>query len=252
MKTNTTKQLIHSGKPAFGCWIKTGSPAAIEVAGKVGFDFVLLDTEHGAYDYYTTENLIRAADVFRISTVVRVEENRQITILKAFDSGAHGVLVPHIDNKEDAEKAVKAAKYAPEGERGSAFSQRSADWGFADAKTYTADANEFTMISALIESADGVENIEDIVSVEGIDIVHIGPSDLSQSMGYPKGHPAVKEAIDTIIATARRANVAVGIGTKDAESALKLIEKGVQFIHFGSDLGMFGKRSIEILADLKR
>jgi 4-hydroxy-2-oxoheptanedioate aldolase len=253
VKDNKAKQRIRSGKPVFGCWIKTGSPAAIEVAGKIGFDFVLLDTEHGALDSFTVESLIRAADGAGVSSVVRVGENRPIYILRVLDSGAHGVFVPQVESRDDAERAVRAARYAPEGERGSASSQRSADWGFADPATYYARENESTMVVVNIESAAGVDNIEAIASVPGLDVLNIGPADLAQSMGLVglMSHPRVQAAIDRIIETGKKAGVAVGIGAKDAASAKKRIDQGVSFINFRSELMMFGEKGRELLGTLR-
>lgn len=253
MKNNKAKQRMRSGQPVFGCWIKTGSPAAIEVAGKIGFDFVLLDTEHGALDSFTVENLIRAADGAGVSPIVRVGENRPIYILRVLDSGAHGVFVPQVESRDDAERAARAARYAPEGERGSASSQRSADWGFADPATYYARENESTMVVANIESAAGVDNIEAIASVPGLDVLNIGPADLAQSMGLvgQMSHPRVQAAIDRIIAAGKKAGVAVGIGAKDAASAQKRIDQGVSFINFRSELMMFGEKGRELLGTLR-
>jgi 4-hydroxy-2-oxoheptanedioate aldolase len=254
VKNNKAKQRIRSGKPVFGCWIKSGSAAAVEVAGKIGFDFVLLDTEHGALDSLTVENLIRAADVTGVSPIVRVGENLPIHILRNLDSGAHGVFIPQVESRDDAERAVRAARYAPDGERGSAFSQRCADWGFADPATYYASENEATMVVANIESAAGVDNIDAIASVRGLDVLNIGPADLAQSMGLvgQGNHPSVQAAINKIIEAGKKAGVAVGIGAKDAASAQKRIGQGVLFINFRSELMMFGERGRELLGGFGR
>jgi 4-hydroxy-2-oxoheptanedioate aldolase len=253
VKNNKAKQRIRSGKPVFGCWIKTGSPAAIEVAGAVGFDFVLLDTEHGALDSLTVENLIRAADGAGVSPIVRVGENRPIYILRVLDSGAHGVFVPQVESRDEADRAVRAARYAPEGERGSATSQRSADWGFADSATYYARENEETLVVVNIESVAGVDNIEAIAAVPGLDVLNIGPKDLAQSMGLvgQANHPRVLAAIDRIIETGKKAGVAVGIGAESAASARKRIDQGVSFINFRSELMMFGEKGRELLGPLR-
>lgn len=250
MKHSAAKQRLQGGAPVFGCWIKSGSPAVIEVAGRIGFDFVLLDTEHGALDSYTVENLIRAANVGGLSAIIRVGENRPIDILRVLDSGAHGVLVPHVQSRDDAEALVRAARYAPEGERGDAFTQRSAGWGFADPATYHACENAGTLVVANIESAGAVERIEEIAQVPGLDVLNIGPKDLAQSMGLvgQPSHPEVQGAIDRIIRAGKAANLAVGIGVRDAAAARKRIAQGVTFINFRSDLLMFGEKGQELLA----
>jgi len=201
IKKNKLKDLIHSGKPAFGCWIKSSSLKIVEITGLLGLDYIIIDNEHGSNDELTLENLIRISDLSGVTPIVRVGENRPITILKVLDAGARGVIIPHIDTPEDAKKAVKAVKFAPEGDRGLALAVRSHGYGLLDIPDYHELENNETMVILMIESALAIKNIKEIATTKGVDVLHIGPSDLAQSMGLTgqSNHPLVQEAIENVL-----------------------------------------------------
>lgn len=181
---NKLRKSIEKGEVAMGLVCHTGSPCLIEMAAWGGFDFVLIDTEHANVNVETAVNLVRTSDAAGIVPLIRVYENSEPLILKALDTGAKGVMIPHINTKEDAERAVRAAKYAPEGVRGVCQNIRAAkycrrqEWA-----SYWPIANRETIVSILIEEKEGIDNLEEILSVKGIDIVNIGGADLSQSLG---------------------------------------------------------------------
>ena len=254
IKKNKVKNSFRSGKAAFGCWIKSSSPKIVEITGLLGLDYIIIDNEHGSNDELTLENLIRVSDLSGVTPFVRVGENRPIIILKALDAGARGVIVPHIDTQEDAKKAVEAVKFAPEGIRGSAMAVRSHGYGLIDIPNYHELENNETMVILMIESASAIENIKEIAATKGIDVLHIGPSDLAQSMGLTSqtNHPLVQEAVEKVLKAGKEAKVAVGISAKDATAAQKRVQQGFLFVPIGkNDLNLFGTACRQILNELK-
>jgi 4-hydroxy-2-oxoheptanedioate aldolase len=241
MRVNNLKRALREGRIVLGPFMKMSSPALVEIMGHAGFDFVIIDTEHAPLNFETVENLIRAADLVDITPIVRVTENNPALILRALDAGALGVEVPHISSKEDATRAVRAAKFTPEGERGVCRFVRAAEYSSMDRYEYFKKANEETMVIIHIEGLKGINNLEDILTVEGLDVIFIGPYDLSQSLGVPGqvDHPLVIEKMKEVIAKARQRAVAVGTFVDDEKVAEKWINAGVQYISYSVDVGIF-------------
>ena len=184
MAENLLKNKLSNGDVAIGPFVNLSSGALIEIAAYSGFDFVILDTEHGPLDIPTCEDLCRVAHGVDITPIVRVRENDPAQILRALDIGAGGVQVPQICNKADAEAVVRSAKYSPLGMRGVSPYTRAARY-FADGGTIFERLNASSMILIHIEGVEGLENLEEIISVPGLDVIFLGPYDLSQSLGIP-------------------------------------------------------------------
>ncbi len=203
MRENRIRTQLAAGKPAVGAALNINSPHLVELAGSLGFDWVFIDCEHGAMSESETEAMIRAAETYGVAPVVRVPANYAHIILRFLDMGAMGIVVPHVDTPEDARKAAAAAKYPPLGERGSNYGTgRNNEYGAgtADALEYYRRSNEETILFALIESQAGVENIDEIVAVDGIDATWLGPADMALSMGLPE-QSVVDEALDRVVNT---------------------------------------------------
>ena len=201
MKYNKILEKIKINETAVGLNLAINSPHLIEFFGSLGFDWVFIDCEHGSMTDSEAENMIRAAELYGMAPVVRVPGNEPHIILKMLDAGAKGIVVPHIDNVEDAIKARDAAKYPPLGKRGSNYGTgRNNNYGtlINDTQDYYEFANKNTILFALIESKESVENIDDILEVEGIDATWLGPSDMALSMGLP-GKDHVKEHLDLVV-----------------------------------------------------
>ena len=257
IRENILKKSLKEGKNAIGTFVKLNDPSVVEVLGLTGFDFIIIDNEHTAMSKESMTALIRATELSGLTPVVRVRENSAPEILQALDAGALGVQIPQVDTKEDALAIVDRVKYAPTGKRGFAASQRSAHYGFMNPKEYASVSNENTMIVSYCETLAAMNNLDEILSVDEIDVIFIGPFDLSQALGVigEPGHPKVQEAIDHIISKARNANKAVGIIASNEEDVKKWIKKGVQFISLNSDLGMIsslGKQYMEKLNEIRR
>jgi 4-hydroxy-2-oxoheptanedioate aldolase len=229
---NTTKERLRQGKSCLGVGVFFGSPHFVEMLGYAGFHWMYCDCEHGAMSHDMVDSMIRAAEVAGITPLVRPPRNESQTILRYLDMGAQGLLVPHIETKEDAELAVRNCKYYPEGERGLAGVRWSRYGTAGPMKEAVQQENDRVLIMALIESAKGVENLPEIIKVPGIDCIQIGPSDLGQSLGYPGDrNPEVDKWIDRIIDTCVTAKMPVGIGATTTAAAKKLLARGVSVIN---------------------
>ncbi|MCL4466079.1 MAG: aldolase/citrate lyase family protein [Chloroflexi bacterium] len=245
--TNAAKERLRAGKPIFGVGLTFPSPATVELCAYAGFDFVRIDCEHGPMDPVAAEQMVRAAEASGITPFARTPTNAFHEVLRLLDAGVLGVLVPHIESRAEAEAAAKAMRYYPEGERGMAGSRWARYGSLGPLPELIKQANAAVLLMTLIESAKGVENLEEIVSVPGVDVVWIGHNDLSQSLGVPAQVqlPIVQEHIDRIIKIARAANKPVAMLTNDADGAKKLLDRGVQIVEFGAtQLFMNAGRSI--------
>ncbi len=232
MRKNVIKETIKAGKPALGAFVNFYSPAVVEIVGYSGMDFVCLDAEHGPMSPQDCENMIRAADVVGITPMVRIAENTQQNILRYLDAGALGVQMPMINGKADAEAVVRSVKYWPLGKRGLAGTRAAAfglKYPLAD---YVKEANEQTLIVTHVETMDAVHNLPEMLEVAGIDVVFIGPTDLSQAMGYPgrANEPAVQQTVDGLVKQILASGKAVGTICSSGEQAKLLIDKGITYI----------------------
>jgi 4-hydroxy-2-oxoheptanedioate aldolase len=210
---NKTKAKLRDGGLALGCSTMFVQPALVEYIGRAGFDWVLFDGEHGPVSPESVELGVLAAENVGLTPLARVPVNRPDVILRFMDTGLAGVLVPHVDGADDARAAVRSLKYHPLGERGLA-GVRAAGYGAIPQSEYVARANAQTMLMVMIESVPAVDNIEAIAAVEGVDVLNIGTSDLSQSMGRPgaKGDPELIEMVERVIRVGRAAGKAVSVG----------------------------------------
>ena len=210
MRVNRMKEKIARGEPALGCSVMFPSPQVVEMLGFAGFDWVLIDCEHGSIGLADVELMAMACDAAGITAIARPRTNAPADIGSVMDRGVMGVQVPHVDTAEDARRAVAAVKFGPGAARGLAAGTRPDAWGLgARMPDFTAQANAQSLVCVQLEHEAALHNIEAILAVEGIDVFFIGPSDLSQSMGYPgnaKAPPvakAIEEALARIVAAGR-------------------------------------------------
>ncbi len=234
-----------------GCFSKTSDPAFIEVMGHAGFDFVILDLEHGPNSVQTVQNLIRAAEVSGLLPIVRVKEKARHIIGEVLDIGAAGIQVPQICNAEQSKEIVNAAKFAPLGERGVCRFVRAAEYSTKDRFEYFRHANEALTILQL-EGKEALENIDSIFDAENADIFFVGPYDLSQSLGVPGEirHPAVISAIQEIVEKGKGKEIAIGTFVDTVEDALFWKGQGIKYIAYSVDVGLFADICMSVKAAL--
>jgi 4-hydroxy-2-oxoheptanedioate aldolase len=241
MVHNRLKEIFAAGKAALGTFVNWDVPDVVEIIALAGFDFVVLDNEHGPLTHATSQNLIRAAELRGITPIVRVPNMFESTILHTLDVGAHGIQVPQVNDAQSAAAVVGRAKYQPLGSRGVAF-PRSADFGMTDLGKYFDYENSQVMIIAHCENTKCLENLDAICAVAGIDVIFLGPYDMSQSMGITGqvDHPRIQEAAQMVVRSAKKYGKAAGIFASSGEAARDLAEQGFQYITVGTDTVLFG------------
>ncbi len=225
------------GTPLRGTFLSLGSPLSARMAAQLGFDWVLIDLEHGACTEGDLPALLMAVEGSKCSPIVRVVSNNQDCVKRALDLGAVGVMIPYVSTASEAAAAVSYTRYPPEGCRGVASSTIATEFGLNTAAYHREVLGE-TLTIIQIETRQGVENIEEIVAVEGVDVVFIGPLDLSFNLGCPKqfDHPKLQDAIDRILEACNQQGKACGI-LSTAEDAQDYIGRGFTFMAVGSDAG---------------
>ena len=228
------KAMWRQGLPTFGPVLGLNATGICEIIGHAGFDFCLIDLEHGAINLETAENMVRATETAGMASIIRVAHNRPELISQALDLGANGVHIPTISTREEAQEAVWASKFSPLGGRGVHPAVRAARYS-ADQPIYFNKANKETIVILAIEGTKGVDNIGEILKIRGIDAIFVGPYDLSQSMGVvgQVTHPKVVEKIQDIVALSKKSEVAVGVFIDTPEAAKEWAKQGVLYCCLG-------------------
>ncbi len=216
------KDLVKTRKGFVGTFIQSTSEEMVEIIGYSGFEFVIIDTEHGPFGIETASRLLRAAEATDTISTIRVQDNSEMSILKALDLGVSGIVVPGISSVEDAQKAIKFAKFRPLGTRGACPCVRSNKYGLGDSSYYE-ESNESTSIILLLEGKKGIESIDEILKLNNIDAILLGPVDLSHSLDVPDdfNHPVVIDTITEAINKGRKAGICIGVFSTDTNIAKK-------------------------------
>ena len=236
MRTNLTKAKLSQGKVVFGAIINEYAPGTVELFGAIGFDFVFIDCEHGAMSVDQVENMVRAAEVFGITPIARIPDHADATILRFLDRGVQGIIVPHVNTRAQAEAVAKAARYYPEGHRG-AGGGRAQDYGTGGNREESIKwVNSQTLVIPMVEEVEAVKNLDEILKVPGVDLLHVASGDLTQSMGNAP-QAEVRKVMDGVIPRIRAAGKWVGIGgnnPSDIARIAQVIKLGANFITIGA------------------
>lgn len=229
---NTTKERLLGGKTVLGCFVRSPDANFAEYVAIWGWDFLVFDEEHGSVDRRDVANLARACERRKVTPIVRVSSGDRALVLRCLDAGVAGIHFPWVNNEEQARSAVSAAHYAPLGVRGLA-GNRATDWSVSPQAM--ARANENTLTVVQVETQEGVENIEALCSVDGVDVLFVGPSDLSQSLGVPGeyDHPFVVGAMEKVAAAVRESGKVFGLFAGTPEAALRGMEMGARYVATG-------------------
>jgi len=298
---NTLKRKLFLGQPAIGPFLTLNCPDLVEIMGLTGFDFLIIDTEHGPMEAESIQHLIRAAElrgitpIVRVSDtrdvtilktldvgahgiqvpqvnspqaaeavvraaelrgitpIVRVSDTRDVTILKTLDVGAHGIQVPQVNSPQAAEAVVRAAKYHPLGTRGAAL-PRASEYGLRPLDEHLATANEETMVIVHCENRTGLACVEEIAATPGVDVLFVGPYDLSQSLGVPGQlrEPVVVEAVDRALKAANAAGKPAGIFVTSEEEGCMRLDQGFKYIAYSVDGLVFANACTHVVKTLKK
>lgn len=253
MLNNTLRNRIKAGELTLGSWITIGHPNVAEILSNAGFDWLVIDIEHNPIDISMVQTLITTIQSKGVAALVRVNKNEEVVIKHVLDAGADGIIVPMICSKEDAIQAVDYAKYPPIGKRGVGLARaQQYGTGFESYKKWVA---EDLVVIAQIEHIDGINNLEEIISVDGIDGSIIGPYDLSGSMGMPGEFekPVVKEALKRYIDICQKHGFPMGFHVVNTDPAKiqEKIDEGYRFIAYGTDFLFMGDTAIRGMNNLK-
>lgn len=251
MRPNKLREIWKSGNAAVNGWLAIANSFSAETMAHQGWDSLTIDLQHGVVDYPAMVTMLQAISTTPTVPVVRVPWLEPGILMKALDAGAYGVICPMVNTRDDAARLVAYTHYAPRGAR-SFGPVRALLYGGVD---YPQHADDTIVAFAMIETAQALDNLDAILSVEGLDAVYIGPSDLSLALGakpaFDDVEPKVAQAIDHILARAKAHGVVAGIHNGTPESALARIAKGFQFVTIGSDARLLAAGSQQILAKMR-
>ncbi|MEN6567422.1 MAG: aldolase/citrate lyase family protein [Veillonellales bacterium] len=251
---NKIKARLLGGRTVTGSFLFSREPACAEILGYAGMDFVLIDTEHTPATSSELVHIVRAAEGSGAEPVVRVRTNDPALILQALDVGATGILVPRVNTAQAAKAVVRAAKYGPDGERGMAGMVRAAKYGFIAGKEYRTAANRNIFIMVQVEEVEAVRNLDEIIAVDGIDGIFIGPADLSQSMGLSGQfeHPDFHRTVLDVISRGRKAGKHVAIFCPGVADAKRWEQAGADIFAVSGDTVLLAQAAKQLLQDMGR
>ena len=239
MLQNPVKRKLKEGKTVVGTLLNLGDPIAAEAVAAVGFDWLVVDTEHGPIDLHAMATMFQAIGRFPVAPMARVPWNSEENIKRVLDAGAWGFVAPNVRSREEAELVVQAAKYPPKGIRSLGGGRHALSFK-TDPATYFQKANDETVVVLQIEHIDAVRKVDDILSVPDIDACLIGPNDLCASMGLAPSlepsHKEFEEAVQTVLRSAQRHGVAAGIHCATAETVNRRFREGWRFLGIQGDL----------------
>ncbi len=249
---NPLKEALDAGQPVIGVTTTVGHPEIAATLAIAGFDFFWFEGEHSPLGLESLREMILATRGLPTVPITRVPYNEPWLVKRVLDAGSLGAIFPFTDNRELAEKAVQACKYPPEGIRGFGPSMVLSRWN-VDPSTYIKFANRNILVIVMIESEEGVRNIDEIASVPGVDVLYIGPSDLSFSLGVggQGDHPRVQAAIQKVLAVGKKHKKIVGLPGGSVESINQRIREGFRFFQTTSDMGLMRSAAVSLLGGIE-
>lgn len=247
MKNTRLKKILRNKEQSIGSWITIPNQSVIDILAEAGFDWLTVDMEHTSIDYNELQILIGFIQAHGMAALVRVSKNEEVSIKRALDAGADGIIVPMVKNKKDMEMAVDFAKYPPVGKRGVGLNRAQRyGYGFEEYKNWVQDD---LVIIAQIEHIDAINNLEEIANSEHLDGMIVGPYDLSGSLGIPGQYnePIVIEALEKLITFCEKNKKSLGFHVidPDMEKVKRKIEEGFNFIAFSTDFLFMGRKATE-------
>lgn len=249
--TQTLKQRIYAGEVVHGCWVNMGSTVSAEIIARAGFDWLLIDLEHGAVDAELALRLLQVVGGLPVTPLVRTDELTRPRIQRILDAGANGIMFPHIDQPSEAEFAVQTMYYPPRGIRGMARQIRATSFGrYAD--DYLANLDQSLVNIIQIETIDGLKNVDKIAAIPGVDVLFVGPSDLSLAMGIfgQLNHESYQKAIRDVAAAAKKHGKVAGVLLTDPSEYEMYYKLGYRFLNSGADTSFVARSASDMVRRL--
>jgi 4-hydroxy-2-oxoheptanedioate aldolase len=249
-RENALKRRLAQGGSAFGCWVDTGSPTVVEILGHAGFDFVVIDLEHGQGDIAGATEMIRAAQLTDMTAVIRVPSNDPIFLKRILEAGADSLMIPQIETAEEARAAVRACRYPPQGSRGYAAPVVRAS-SYGKIKDYIHRANDNLLLILQIESATAVKNAAEIASVEGVDVAFIGVNDLGGSIGKLEqlDHPEVRKLVAEAEAALKKTGKIMGTVPSAGATPEELFAAGYRLVPLAVDVSLLRDAALAVVRE---
>ena len=234
IKENRVKRVMREGGLALAGYVTFADPNLIEIIGLAGLDAAFIDMEHTGYDFRLVGEMIRASDLAGVTSVVRVPENNAKLILRVLDMGAQGIYIPHVDGVEGARQAVDAVRYPPMGHRGAAGGSRAAGFGSVPWQEHVQRSNDEVLLAVMVEDQKAIDELDEIAALPGLDLVSVGPTDLSGTLGVTDPRdPKLRAAVEDIASRIRRAgNARLGFPVNHPAcplSAAELVQLGAGY-----------------------
>lgn len=254
MRPNKVKRALMAGEVQVGTWVNTlRTPHIAQMLATAGFDFLYIDMEHSSLSMETVGDLCAAALAAGLIPIVRPAAKDPHLLTRPLDNGAMGLLIPHLDTREEAEAVVKAIRFPPLGQRGINLQGVHTGFGRADGDAYVASTHAENLLLVQIESDRGVGNLEGILSVDGIDGAVVGRGDLSTDLGLPgqTNHPEVVRRVETMIAACRRHGKIPGLLVQDVASAKEWIAKGVRLVPYSNEVSILINAATRAISEIR-
>ena len=248
------KSKLARGEALWGTFVfECGAPATPRYLKEAGWDYILIDTEHASFNLETVANLLHVSSAVGLPALVRVPETRRSLLSRPLDAGAAGLMIPRVESRAQAEEIVRYTKFPPMGDRGVILGTAHNAYQAEDGRRFLRQANAKLLLIMQIETLAGLEHVEEILSVPGLDVALIGPYDLSTSMGIPGevNHPRMVRAIDTFLKSCKRHGVVPGNFVTSVEDGRAWLRRGMRFLIYGADFMLLMERSREVLAALR-
>lgn len=253
MKNATNlKSRIRSGEAVYGTWINLGSPVSAEIVGQAGFDWVLIDLEHGAVNDHVMYQQLQVLSASASAPLVRIDEITRPKVQRIMDAGAGGIMFPHVESPEEAAEAVKMMYYPPKGSRGMAKMVRATGFGL-NSENYITQLEDHLVGIVQIETLDALKHVDKIAAAPDVDVLFVGPSDLSLAMGIfgQLNHPAYQKAIRDVAAAAKKHGKATGVLLLDIQEQDMYFQLGYRFLACGADSSFVVKGAADTVKQLK-
>lgn len=251
MVGNFLHTLRQPGACQFGTWVKLGSPETLECLSLAGFDFVVIDMEHAPHTFETAYRVIVLAQGLGMKALVRLPDSQGANVQRILDSGADGVLIPRVRSVEEARQAADGMVFSPKGSRGLGITSRAGHWGLKPTPQYVQEGNALVLRAPQLEDQSALRQVEEILAVDGINAIFVGPGDLALASGKPATDPENAALIDHLVKVAHARGVPCGTAVGDAAGAVKAKERGFNFVMVSNDLSLFAKSAQSLIQGIK-